>query len=295
MTTRRGTAPFATLLTLTIAVGACAGDVESAEESGSAPVQAATLQDGSMGDGEAASTESAPVPPAPDAAPAAPATATVPAAPPAAQPRPRAAQPSAGETAPAPPVAEPVEEVAEEVTPPEAPAVTMVPTGTVMAFAFEVELSTERNVAGDAFSANLLDDVIGEDGDVLLPRGAVLRGRVTEALESPSPDEPAVIRLRVDAIELFGTAHPVMAQVENVAMQTEARDSNRRTAATVGAGAAAGAIVGRVIGRNRSTTVGAVTGAAVGAAVALSARDGHATIPVGAMLTIRLTDNLVVR
>jgi outer membrane lipoprotein SlyB len=60
-------------------------------------------------------------------------------------------------------------------------------------------------------------------------------------------------------------------------------------------GAAAGAIVGRVIGRNRSTTVGAVTGAAVGAAVALSARDGHATIPVGALLTIRLTENLVLR
>jgi hypothetical protein len=164
-----------------------------------------------------------------------------------------------------------------------------------MAFAFGAALSTERNEAGDMFSANLLDDLVSEDGDVLLPKGAVLRGRITEALESPSPDEPAVIRLAVDAVEVDGNTYPVMAQVEHVAMQAEARDSNRRTAATVGAGAAAGAVVGRVIGRNRSTTVGAVAGAAVGAAVALSARDGHATIPVGAMLTIRLTGNLILR
>ena len=164
--------------------------------------------------------------------------------------------------------------------------------GTTLTFAMEAPISTDKNKAGDMFSAKLVSDVLSEDGRVLLPMGAVLLGRVTESVESPSADQPAMLRLAVESIEAGGSAYSVVGEIEDVQVQAEARDSNRRSAATAVAGAAAGAVLGRLTGR---TKTGAVAGAAAGVAVALSTRDGQATIPSGAQLTVRLSERLIIR
>ncbi len=164
--------------------------------------------------------------------------------------------------------------------------------GTTLTFAMEAPISTDKNKAGDMFSAKLVSDVLSEDGRVLLPMGAVLLGRVTESVESPSADQLAMLRLAVESIEAGGSAYSVVGEIEDVQVQAEARDSNRRSAATAVAGAAAGAVLGRLTGR---TKTGAVAGAAAGVAVALSTRDGQATIPSGAKLTVRLSERLIIR
>ena len=80
--------------------------------------------------------------------------------------------------------------------------------------------------------------------------------------------------------------------IEEMQVETEAKDSNRRTAVKVGVGAAAGAIAGRVIGGSGGSTA---KGAAAGAAVAIVTRDGHATIPRGGQIVFRLGERLTLR
>lgn len=257
---RRSTTLPALFSVLALAV-ACGGNADSAEQPPGAESPAA----------EAAPEPSTP-PMEPEAAPAD------------AAPAARAARPDRA-TAPAP-------QAPAEPEPESTPApVRAVAPGTTFPLALETALSTEENVAGDAFSARLTVDVLGEDGEVLLPQGTRVNGVVTEASNSPSPDVPAVLRLRIANVVVGSETLPVSAEVEDVQLQAGTRDSNRETAAKVAVGAAAGALLGKVVGGGAKR--GAAVGAAAGAVVAITTRDGHAALPEGARLTVRVLEPLL--
>ena len=156
-------------------------------------------------------------------------------------------------------------------------------------------LSTETNQAGDVFYATVNEDILGSSGEVLLPLGARVKGRVVESVQSPSADQPAVLTLAVESVTVNDAVRPLQATVVDLEVQADARDSNTASATKVGAAAAAGAILGRILGNDKKDAVkGAVVGAAAGAAVAAATRDGQATVAEGARLVIRLDDVLVV-
>lgn len=256
---------FAGSLTLATFAVSCGGAAESAEEP--AGTEAPTVE----------------APAAPEAAP------------PEAEPGAMPAEEAPAAEAPAPrrtptrPASEPVAEpapAAEPVAP-----VRSVPVGTSLILTLDQALSTQVNRAGDPFEAHLTVDLLSEGGEVLLPQGARVRGLVTEAQESPSADTPAVIRLSIVDVAVDGVVLPLSAEVEDVALQTDAKDSNKESAAKVAVGTAAGALLGKVLGG--SAKKGAVVGAAAGAAVAIASRDGHATIPLGSRLTVRVLEPLI--
>ena len=165
--------------------------------------------------------------------------------------------------------------------------------GTTLTLVLDQELSTKSNKAGDPFSAHLVADLLAPDGEVLLSEGTVVRGTVTEAQESPAADVPGMLRLQILDAQVGGEVLPLVADVEDMQLQTEAKDSDRLSAGKVAVGAAAGALLSKALGK--SGTKGAVAGAAAGAAVAVVTRDGHATLPQGAQMTIRLVAPLVLR
>ncbi|GMV04220.1 MAG: hypothetical protein AMXMBFR53_05010 [Gemmatimonadota bacterium] len=267
---RRHPLPSLVLLA-TLTLAACGGSAESAEEPAGA--QAAP---------EAAPVEEAPVPepevtPASEAAPA-------PSGPTAPVRQPTRTAPAATESS------APAEAPAPAASPAPARAVAA---GTALTLTLDRELGTERNRAGDAFAARLTVDLLLEDGEVLLPAGTVVRGTVAEATRSPNAETPAVLRLEVTGVEVAGETLPVAASVEEVQLKADAMDRNRETVGKVAAGTAAGAILGKVLGNNAKR--GAAVGAAAGAVVAYATRDGHASVPEGSLLVIRLVEPLVLR
>ncbi len=170
-----------------------------------------------------------------------------------------------------------------------APAVlASVPSGSTLIFEMTDEISTKSAHAGDAFSARLLSD-FADHGTVLLPAGSTLHGTIAESMESPRNEEPAVIRLVIGSLETPSGTLLMSADVEELQMTTDAKDTNTLSAGKVAAGAAAGAIIGKIAGK---TKTGAAAGTAAGVALAIATRDGHATIPQGARLVIRLTERL---
>ena len=150
-------------------------------------------------------------------------------------------------------------------------------------------------MAGDRFHATVADDVLGANGEVLLPKGAVVNGRVAESRASGAANDPAVLRLEVESVTLDGRTLVLPAEVVEVEAAIGTRDSGQKTAVKVGAGAAAGAVIGKILGGDKSSTLkGAIAGAAVGTAAAMATKDGQAVIKPGARMVVKLTDRLVV-
>ena len=184
-------------------------------------------------------------------------------------------EPPAEDEPPAPPPAEP-------------PPLTLA-AGLEIALVLEETLSTQSHSAGDVFFAYVNDDVLAADGMVLVSLGARARGRVVEVHKSSGPNDPAVLDVVVEALISDGRAYPIVASVVGTGIDAGTGESTGRTVAKIGVGAAAGAILGKLLGKNtEAAVVGAVAGAAAGTAAALSSRDGHATIPEGSELVIRL-------
>lgn len=213
---------------------------------------------------------------------------------------------------PAPAPSTPAQQVTQRATPPPAPAPTprppapapapppapapapepvvrMVPSGTSFAIRLNETLSTETNAVGDGFTATVADPIVGPDGTVLIPAGAVVRGRVTAVNKSDNISETAVIKLAFEAVSFGGRSYPLQATVIEANPERRSRRTAGEQAARVAAGAAAGAILGQVLGRNTESTVrGAVIGAAAGTAIAMGTADVDAVLPSGSRMVIRL-------
>ena len=270
---------------LALALAACGGDAESAADLESSPWD------------EEMTEEAPPAQPTPEAGAAPPAT--TPSPPPATgrqtpPPPPVRDDPDPVVEPPvdeAPPVSDPSEGEWEELEAPE----NALPVGTMMTARLSEELSTRTHAEGDAFRAVVVDDLRGGGGQVLVPAGTEVRGRVATARSSTDSREESVLVLAFDALVLDGRELPFRVTVLDANLTGDAGASGARSAGTVATGAAAGAILGQILGRDtRSTVAGAAVGAVAGAGVALSTRDGHAVAPEGATLRLQLDEPLVV-
>jgi hypothetical protein len=165
--------------------------------------------------------------------------------------------------------------------------------GTTLALRMNQELSTQSARPGQSFTATLTEPVYAADGTLLIPSGATVRGRVTDAGVSERAGQTAYINLAFESIVVDGRTYPMSATVLDVPVRTVTRDSKTEQAAKIGGGAAVGAVVGRVIGKSTKATVaGAAIGAAAGTAVAIGTADVDAVVPAGSRVTVRL-DNTI--
>lgn len=178
----------------------------------------------------------------------------------------------------------------------EAPALSSaIPAGTQLIFVVEETISTEENESGHVFPLRLVGGVSAESG-AQLPEGTRARGVITSARSSTDSDSPAQLVVALSSIELNGRWVPVNSAVLQAQVSADAGDSSARTAAKVGTGAAAGAIIGQILGQDtRSTVTGAVVGTVAGGAIAAATRTGHAVLPAGSQMTVRLDEPINLR
>ena len=170
------------------------------------------------------------------------------------------------------------------------------PSGTTMAVTMNETLSTERNRVGDTFSATLQDAVRGSNGEIVIPAGATIRGRLTQVDKSGHVGATGVIAMAFESVSFGGKSYPLDATVVRANPERKNRTTATQHATKIGAGAAAGAILGRVIGKDtRSTIKGAVIGAAAGTAIAMGTADVDVVLPAGSEMVIRLDSPVEVR
>lgn len=179
--------------------------------------------------------------------------------------------------------------------PPAAPAKRTLSAGARFDVAATDTISSRTSKIGDAFTARVVEDVKNAAGQVVVPAGAVVNGKITDVKPAPNPQTPGTLTLSIASITVRGTTYPIEASVDSVETVHKGRGVTSGDAAKVGAGAAAGAILGRVIGGNKKgTIIGGVVGGAAGAAVASSTKDRDIVLPAGAHIIVRLTKELAV-
>jgi len=158
-------------------------------------------------------------------------------------------------------------------------------TGVQFAVTLNQQLGTDHNQPGDGFSATVEQAVMGENGQVVIPAGATVHGRVTAVSRSNHVGEAAVISLAFESVSIGGRSYPLQATVVDAHPQRVTRNSVGRTAERAAAGAAAGAILGKIFGK--SSIKGAVLGAATGTAIAMGTADVDAVLQQGSRVVIR--------
>lgn len=171
-----------------------------------------------------------------------------------------------------------------------------VPMGTNMSLTLNQTLSTESNRVGDSFTATLQSPVRDGRGNVLIPAGATVRGRLTGVNKSGHVGETGILKLAFEAVSFGGRSYPMDGTVVRANPQRSNRTSTQSQVGKAAAGAAAGAILGRVLGKDTKSTIkGAVIGAAAGTAIAMGTADVDVVLPAGSSMDIRLDSPIEIR
>jgi hypothetical protein len=157
--------------------------------------------------------------------------------------------------------------------------------GTYINVRIDQELSSDRNRAGDTFSASLIQPVI-VDGIVVAPRGQMVYGRVAEA-EKAHGGKDSRLGLELTSLTLAdGTQAPIHSQL--VARQGP-RTPGSIEAGTVVGTTAAGAAVGGIAARGEGAAIGAGAGAAAGLAAVLMTHNHPTVLYPESALTFDIT------
>jgi len=172
-----------------------------------------------------------------------------------------------------------------------APAATVVPAGTLVTAQLVQPLSTARNRVGDLFVVELLDPVVDAAGRERLGRGAVLQGRIAGLGASTLAGRPATFALSLVGVRSGEGLRPVPLEV--VDGGASLGSSWRQDLAALLFGAAVGTGAGLAIDRDRSAVVvgSALVGAATGALGSVVFGLREATLPAGALLELRTTQD----
>ncbi len=98
-----------------------------------------------------------------------------------------------------------------------------VPAGTRIRVTVDDEISTDRYRTGDAVIATVAEDVTDPSGEVLIPRGVKLLGRILTSVGSPGVDEPPVLEMTFETLSALNAEWPVEGAVINVPVVVDPR------------------------------------------------------------------------
>ena len=98
-----------------------------------------------------------------------------------------------------------------------------VPAGTRIRVTVDYEISTDLYRPGDPVVATVAEDVTNPSGDVLIPRGVKLLGRILTSAGSPGVGEAPVLEMAFETLSALNAEWPVEGAVINVPVVVDSR------------------------------------------------------------------------
>lgn len=152
------------------------------------------------------------------------------------------------------------------------PSQLVIPAGAWVRIRVDQVLSSDRNLAGDRFSATLTQPIVA-DGFVVARRGQTIEGRVTDAIKAGKAKGTSRLGLELVNLSLVdGRQMPLRTQL----VEYQGGTSVGRDVAAAGAATGTGAAIGAVAGGGVGAAIGAAVGAAASGVGILTTR-GRAT------------------
>jgi hypothetical protein len=158
----------------------------------------------------------------------------------------------------------------------------VLPMGTEVALRTNQRIDSRDVVEGQAFSAEVAEDIRDTDGSIAIPRGSDAT-LITRRLEGNGD-----ITLDVDSISVGGRRYRVSTEDQELQNHRDGVGGNKRTGQFVGGGAIFGAIIGAIAGGGKGAAIGAVAGAGAGAGAQIITQGKEIHVPAETVLRFRL-------
>jgi len=171
--------------------------------------------------------------------------------------------------------------------PPHSPVT--VAAGAVFRVRSSMPLDSKKAVVGTPVEFTLVADVYS-GGVLAVPRGATIRGEVTDVKSPGALSGSPELALKIDALQLGGMTYPLDA----TPYQVKGPSKTGHTVGNVVGGALFGALVGGAIGGGGGAAIGAAAGGAGGTAASAATPGPRIWIPAEALLDFHLNSELIV-
>jgi hypothetical protein len=163
----------------------------------------------------------------------------------------------------------------------------VLPVGTKVPVRTEETIDSTTAVEGQTFAAEIADDVMDENGDTVVPRGANAQVIIRSATKGNRFHGTSDLILDLQSISVGGQQY----LVSTTDLQQKGKQgfgANKRTAVFTGGGAALGAIIGAIAGGGKGAAIGAGAGAGAGAVGQVATKGGAIKVPAETLLTFQL-------
>ena len=172
---------------------------------------------------------------------------------------------------------------------PPAPTKYTVPEGTTLTVRLVDTIDSSKNKPGDTFRATL-NAPIRVDGDVAVPAGADVEGRIVDASNAGRFTGHSELKLELTKLTVHGNVY----ELQTADYDRADKGRGKGTAETVGGGAAIGAIIGAIAGGGKGAAIGTVAGGGAGGA-ARGVKGGKSMkFPSESVLSFRLQQPITV-
>jgi hypothetical protein len=167
------------------------------------------------------------------------------------------------------------------------PAYVTIPAGTRISVRMIDGIDSTTNRAGDRFQASLQEPLV-IDGNVVVPKGTDVYGRLAESKESGKFSGRSQLQLELTGIVVNGQTVPVVTGEYELTGKSRGASTAKRT---IG-GAAVGSIIGAIAGGGKGAAIGAGVGGGAGAGSEIITKGDQVKIPSETLLDFTLQQDL---
>ncbi len=170
----------------------------------------------------------------------------------------------------------------------------VIPAGTQLQIRTNETIQADSQSAGRSYSAEISQDVLGPNGQVLLPKGSPAQLTVQNVTAGNMGVGSNEVALALQSVNVNGRTYNV---ISNTTKEGGNRGigANKRTAEMTGGGAVLGTVIGAVAGGAKGAVIGAIVGGGAGAAAQVATRGKEVKVPAESLLTFRLDQPLTLQ
>ncbi len=166
----------------------------------------------------------------------------------------------------------------------------VIPAGTNLDVRLTTGLNSKENSSGDAFEGTLDNAVVVGD-KVAIPKGADVKGKVTNAVPSGRLKQRAELWVTVTEINVKGKSYEIAASTTG----HKEGSKTTRNILFIGGGGGGGAAIGGIAGGGKGAGIGAAVGAGAGLAGAMLTGKRDVKFPPETLLRFELEQPLTVQ
>lgn len=169
----------------------------------------------------------------------------------------------------------------------------VIPSGTRVQIRTNENITADKQSVGRTYSAEIADNVLGENGQILIPRGSPAT-LVIERMGTQNLGTSNEVALGLQSVSIGGQTYDVQSNAVNRA-GNNGIGMNKRTAEMTGGGALLGTVVGAIAGGGKGAAIGAAVGGAGGAATQVLTKGSEVKVPAETLLTFNLDQPITLR